>query len=369
MKRILSSISILCLCIAAMAQTNFRHITFDEAKAAAKAEQKLLFMDFYTDWCGPCKVMANTIFPKKEVGDYLNPKFVCLKVNAEKGEGVELAKRYAVKAYPTLVVADADGTEKGRFEGMRQPDALKNEIERIVDPSKTPEALKKRYASGERTAELIAAYAALVVDEGMESRSRGNYMKAKEKADSIVQDYYAKLPDADRMKPENMFVYRSYTMNHSDPSTKFIIANLKKFDEPARHEIDSIARFVYDYAIYRWISGSKKFDAAEYAEVKKVIKETGFNADHHFDTAYQLIEEYQKGDKLKFINFCSANYSKLTYMQLVYLTQEYSRLFEGESDEVKLKASRFLRDIISDMKVDDMYWVVLQIRELEGAKH
>lgn len=369
MKRILSSISILCLCLVAMAQTNFRHITFSEAKAAAKAEQKLLFMDFYTDWCGPCKMMANTIFPKKEVGDYLNPKFVCLKVNAEKGEGVELAKRYAVKAYPTLVVADADGTEKGRFEGMRQPDALKNEIERIVDPSKTPEALKKRYASGERTAELIAAYAALVVDEGMESRSRDSYMKAKEKADSIVQDYYAKLPDADRMKPENMFVYRKYTMNPYDASTQFILKNLSKFPESMRHDIDSISRFVFDYAVYRWIGGERKLDKAEYDYVKATVKKMGYNADKHFDAAYAFIDEYAKGDKQAFIDFCAANYTKLDSMQQIYLTQSYADLFAGESADTKKKAARFLRNQLPDMDLNNMYFTMIQIRDLEGAGH
>ena len=86
-----------------VAQTNFRHISFDEAIAAAKQENKMVFIDFYTDWCGPCKMMAKEVFPQKKVGDYFNEKFVCVKFNAEK-EGKELAARYQVKAYPTFIV-------------------------------------------------------------------------------------------------------------------------------------------------------------------------------------------------------------------------------------------------------------------------
>lgn len=92
----------------AIAQTHFRTLSFDAALSAAKQEKKMVFIDFYTDWCGPCKMMARDVFPQPKVGDYFNARFVCLKLNAEK-EGKELAKKYQVSAYPTYVVLDADG--------------------------------------------------------------------------------------------------------------------------------------------------------------------------------------------------------------------------------------------------------------------
>ena len=106
-KRNLLLAATMLLTMSATAQTNFRHITYDEAINAAKAENKLVFMDFYTDWCGPCKMMMNEVFPKKEVGDFMNEKFVCIKLNAEK-EGKELAKLYKVKAYPTFIAIDTN---------------------------------------------------------------------------------------------------------------------------------------------------------------------------------------------------------------------------------------------------------------------
>jgi len=79
MKKIILA-TLLAATLPAAAQTDFRHITFDQAKEAAKTEGKLIFVDFYTQWCGPCKRMAATVFPKKEIGDYLNAGFVNLKL-------------------------------------------------------------------------------------------------------------------------------------------------------------------------------------------------------------------------------------------------------------------------------------------------
>ena len=53
---------------------------FAEVKALAKAEGKLIFVDCYTSWCGPCKMMATKEFVKKEAGDYFNNKFVNYKI-------------------------------------------------------------------------------------------------------------------------------------------------------------------------------------------------------------------------------------------------------------------------------------------------
>ena len=83
----------------------------------------MVFVDFYTDWCGPCKVMAKDVFPQKQVGDYFNAKFVCLKLNAEK-EGRELAKRFKVTAYPTFIVVDTDEKVRAELKGAMDADSF-----------------------------------------------------------------------------------------------------------------------------------------------------------------------------------------------------------------------------------------------------
>ena len=73
MKSLISIITLLMLNLIAFGQgVNFEHITFDEALAKAKAENKLVFMDCYTSWCGPCKYMK-LFFHKKKPENFSIP--------------------------------------------------------------------------------------------------------------------------------------------------------------------------------------------------------------------------------------------------------------------------------------------------------
>lgn len=91
--------------------------TLNEALEKAKLQGKAVFVDCYTTWCGPCQMMSKRVFPEKTVGDFMNPSFVSMKIDMEKGEGVELAKRWKVSSFPTYLVLNAQGevvyTSKG----------------------------------------------------------------------------------------------------------------------------------------------------------------------------------------------------------------------------------------------------------------
>ncbi|MDZ7935303.1 MAG: thioredoxin family protein [Emticicia sp.] len=85
---------------------SFEKSDFKNALTKAKNENKPIFVDFYTGWCGPCLMFTQTILTDKEVGKYMNKTFINLKYDAEKGEGVILSKKYNVMAYPTLLILD-----------------------------------------------------------------------------------------------------------------------------------------------------------------------------------------------------------------------------------------------------------------------
>ena len=111
---------------------DFDHGPFSEVLARAKREGKLVFMDCFTSWCGPCRMMASVVFPRKDVGDAFNPRFVSFKCDMEKGEGLELAKKYGVKVYPTLLVLDADGNLLHTLTGAHSPQELIRMAEQVT---------------------------------------------------------------------------------------------------------------------------------------------------------------------------------------------------------------------------------------------
>lgn len=95
--------------------------TWDEALAQAKKENKLIFLDVYATWCGPCKKLSALTFPDPEVGNYYNNRFINVKVDGEKGEGLTLRQRYGVRGYPTLLFINHKGEVVHRTAGFRDP--------------------------------------------------------------------------------------------------------------------------------------------------------------------------------------------------------------------------------------------------------
>lgn len=98
----------------------FFHGSFKDALAKAKKEKKMIFMDAYTTWCGPCKYLKKNVFPDKALGQYMNEKFVSVAVDWESAEGQTLAAAYPLGAYPTMFFLDANGTTKGTLVGFDQ---------------------------------------------------------------------------------------------------------------------------------------------------------------------------------------------------------------------------------------------------------
>ncbi len=136
-------------------------LTFQQALDKAKQENKLLFIDCYTSWCGPCKMMANNVFTQKEVGKYFNEHFINIKMDMEKGEGREISTRYKVMAFPTMMVIEPSGRIAWRMLGAQQADQLLKSVATVVGHlDRGYEISKEAYEKGERTATVMRNYIA-----------------------------------------------------------------------------------------------------------------------------------------------------------------------------------------------------------------
>lgn len=171
---------------------HFEKGTFTEAVAKAKRENKKVFVDCYTLWCGPCRYMSANVFTADSVGDYMNPQFVSIKIDMEHGEGPELQKTFKVQGYPTFLLLDADAKELGRFMGMSPVSQFIEQVGRAVQginvDAENEAKMKKK--SVKQPAEKDTIY-----DEGkglkfIECTYAEALLKAKQENKRIFMDCY-----------------------------------------------------------------------------------------------------------------------------------------------------------------------------------
>ncbi|WP_426478087.1 thioredoxin family protein [Chryseobacterium sp. CBSDS_008] len=146
-------------------QIKFEENRFSEALAKAKRENKLVFLDSYTSWCAPCKLMVNKIFSLPSVSDYYNSNFICTQFDMEKGEGPALAKKYKVGSYPTYLFVDGNGEEVHRALGYMEENEFIQIGKDAQDPTKQISTLKKKFKHGEKDLAFLKNLIQLTTDD------------------------------------------------------------------------------------------------------------------------------------------------------------------------------------------------------------
>lgn len=192
MKKIYLLLFTLLLATTLFAQgINFETLKFENALKKAKEENKILFIDAYTVWCGPCKWMANNTFKDTKVGELFNEKFVSLKVDMERGEGLDLRTRFDVTSYPTYIFLDGDGVVVYRSSGMMKVDAFLGVAQKAIEYASSDDnigRLAARYTSEKNNENLVRFY----LDKLLEVNSKGYYQ--------VLEQY---LTIQTKMKPES----------------------------------------------------------------------------------------------------------------------------------------------------------------------
>lgn len=157
-------LTVLCSILLSFTQVNgqgidFFHGSFEEALQESKEQGKLIFVDAYAEWCGPCKRMAATVFKEEKVGSFYNDNFINMKIDMEKGEGPTLARKYGVRAYPTFFFIDEEGKVVATAKGGRKTEQfIQLGANALKKYDKSGEYVEK-YEGGDRSPELLKKYA------------------------------------------------------------------------------------------------------------------------------------------------------------------------------------------------------------------
>ena len=203
--------------------------SFADALAKAKKENKPIMMDAYTTWCGPCKMMDKMVFTNDTVADYFNANFIPFKSDMEKGEGLQLAKRYEVMAYPNFLFIAPDGSILHRSVGARPPKAFVEVGKDALNPEKRYAFYQKKYDAGDRSPEFLGKYADL----------KGNLALDNSKE---INEYFALQKDEVLVSRPNWAMLANFTRSSDAPQFKRFLKQREAFNKA--YSKDSVDMFI-----------------------------------------------------------------------------------------------------------------------------
>lgn len=275
-------VAALC-CAATFSDAHAQGIMFsqeplDTVFVKAKKEGKLVFMDCYTSWCGPCKMLAREVFVNDTVGSFFNRHFANVKMDMEKGEGPRLAHRYKVGAYPTLLFISPDNREVVyRMTGARRGAGwLVDAARKALDPSANLMGLATAYARDKQDTVAVASYLAGLSAASLTAR-----------ADSVIDEYLAGITEANKCSRATWTMLERYVRNPYSPRFCYMLNNAPAFSRVVGKErVNKKVADIYYYAVLGFIK-------------RKRVAEEQFARDR-FDRLRGLLADYT-GDKADFM--------------------------------------------------------------------
>ncbi|MET3879702.1 DUF255 domain-containing protein [Chitinophaga sp. OAE865] len=243
---------------AAMAQEkgmHFEHgLSWEEIKAKAKAENKYIFVDCFTTFCGPCKAMSANIFPQEKVGEFMNAKYLNVKVQMDRtpkddeevkkwyDDALKLEKDYSINCYPTHLIFSPDGTIVDRHAGAAgDADQFLAECAASLDPDQQYYFQLGKFKNGQEDTVFLRKLAYMAKNAGDD----GNAL-------AVARAYLAQQTDL--YTPENIDFAHAIT---------FMPQGFALFDVKQRTEIpDIIDKLGTTEAKLMEIVGKEEVDAA-----------------------------------------------------------------------------------------------------------
>lgn len=244
MNRLLTLIVALLLCILCVSAQGYaadgagKGIRFHQNESwskmleLARKEDKLIFMDCYTTWCGPCKALAKDVFPRPEVGDFFNSRFINVQYDMEKGDGKMLNDKYRqyIIGYPTMLLIDKDGKVLQQMAGYQEPDKLIEGTKRASE-GEDLFSLRKRYWAGERNFRLIKDYV---------SALEGAFLK--DTVAAVAADYFSRN-DPKKLDDDDVWTtFGAYVNDINTPVFEHLARNAARYGYKSHRDYYKICR-------------------------------------------------------------------------------------------------------------------------------
>jgi thiol-disulfide isomerase/thioredoxin len=281
----------------------WEHLTLAEALAKAKREGKYVFMDCYTTWCGPCAYMANTVFPRPEVGDYFNEHFINVKYDMEEGEGIEIAKKYNVYAFPMFILLNPDGSVQHKTFGSSEK--IVEEVKKGLTDEHATGALDRKYAGGNRDKEFLSAYLEQLID-----------FYEMDKAREVHGILDPLLSDAERTSKRYWYLYESNEFSGDGSATlNYLLAHKKAFEASVgKDAVDEKITELYKRRLYPVLLGKETPGPGVLEKLKKELAPYKLTREKELFACIDLVSGYAADDPGKLL--------KVATKKLDYLTEE-----------------------------------------------
>ena len=298
----------------------FTERPFAELLEQARAEDKLIFIDAYASWCGPCKMMVAKVFPDAKVGAVYNERFINAKFDMESGEGPGLARRYKVDAYPTYLFVNGEGELVHKGLGYIPKPALL-ELAEVAVSDRSMGALRQRYEGGERGADFIGQYARML------SESRDG-----ERANGVVQEYLG--TQSDWLQENNL---RLLLANPGAPGGQRMTFLLERAtDIEAVTGRGTVITPVQRALVNQYHFTNRKRTLVDPTEITPFLRENGGGLADQLVASYAMLYAERMGDTEAYLPLALAYYGTYPTDDYAELNTVAGNFFERSEDPAQL---------------------------------
>jgi thiol-disulfide isomerase/thioredoxin len=338
-------------------EIKFEHGNWSEILAKSKKENKMIYLDCYAVWCGPCKWMAKNVFTNDTVADFYNSNFVNVEIDMEKGEGIELAKKYGIQAYPTMLYLNASGDIIHRTCGSTSVQGFTENGKNALDPGKQLASVTNKFNEGKSSASFAFNYF------GMLENGCQDYA-------SEVSKYFLSQKEEDLYSPNNWQIIYHYLSDYSSREFTFLEKNKEAFAKLYNDSVQVKINDVYEKGLFQAI---RKKDDTGYQNLKNKILKSGSAGAEKITLNSDLQFYKSKNDWKNYASTAVSYVDKFSKDNAMALNGMAWNFYENVSDKAMLEeAAKWAKrstDLENGYANNDTYAAVLyKLGKKEDAK-